>query len=274
MEKRINNKIGKKYWRLAVLEKIVKKIPNSRRKDVFYKCLCDCGNECEIHSNNLKRNGGSKSCGCNRYWGNRTKDLTGQKFNMLTAIRPTEKRYNKSIIWLFKCDCGNEKELNPSDVLKHSTKSCGCLQRNPDREESVFQRLYLSLPAKSRKYGGDTDISFEDFVSLSKSDCFYCGKPPSNCAQSYGADPIYVKYTGLDRINSSIHYLRSNVRPCCKQCNQAKSNYSEQEYCDFIKRSYEALLKKGFLREDRSAMTSAEKDSSGTGNSTDLGAET
>lgn len=246
MAKRLNTKVGQKYWHLTVLEKFTRQTPQN--KNIWYKCLCDCGKECEVHSDNLRREGGSKSCGCEHWWGNRAIDLTGKRFHSLTAIRPTEKRSKtNSIIWLFKCDCGNEKEIVSADVVKHSTRSCGCGFRNPDRENSVFRRLYSNLPSKSKRYGGDTNISFEDFVSLSKKDCFYCGKPPSNCAKSYGKNPLSVKYTGLDRIDSSSHYLIDNVRPCCKQCNCAKSDYSEREYFDFIKRSFENLSNIGLI---------------------------
>lgn len=35
------------------------------------------------------------------------KDLTGQKFNMLTVLNITDKRQNGSVVWHCKCDCGN-----------------------------------------------------------------------------------------------------------------------------------------------------------------------
>jgi len=245
MAKRLNTKVGQKYWHITVLEKFKK---GTGRKNIWYKCLCDCGKECEVHSDNLRRTNGQKSCGCNHHWGNRATDLTGQRFNSLVAVRPTEKRTKgNSIIWLFKCDCGKEKEINCADVIKLSTKSCGCQRRNPDREDSVWKKMFSSLPTKSKRYGGDTDINFEEFKFLSKQNCFYCGKPPSNCAKSFGTDPVFVKYTGLDRIDSSLPYLKTNVRPCCKQCNGAKSDHSEKDYFDFIKRSFENLFKKGIL---------------------------
>lgn len=46
----------------------------------------------------------------------------GEKFGRLTAIRPDEKRR-----WVFKCDCGTEKRINRFNVLRGTTRSCGCL---------------------------------------------------------------------------------------------------------------------------------------------------
>lgn len=57
-------------------------------------------------------------------------DLTGQKFERLTAIRPTEKRdAGRCVIWLCLCDCGNEVFVS-SNKLKSGGryKSCGCLR--------------------------------------------------------------------------------------------------------------------------------------------------
>lgn len=48
---------GNKYGRLTVIEKYGKFTPTK------WKCKCDCGNECIVIGNNLKR-GFTKSCGC------------------------------------------------------------------------------------------------------------------------------------------------------------------------------------------------------------------
>ena len=45
-------------------------------------------------------------------------DLTGQKFNYLTAIEKTDKRKNGLIVWKFKCECGNTIEV-PASYVKN-----------------------------------------------------------------------------------------------------------------------------------------------------------
>ena len=57
------------------------------------------------------------------------KDLTGQKFNMLTVLK--ELGGGKV---LCKCDCGQEKELNKSNVQRGLVQSCGCIRKNPTKE--------------------------------------------------------------------------------------------------------------------------------------------
>ena len=58
----------------------------------------------------------------------KTKDYTGQKFQMLTAIRLVEVR-NKKPFWLFRCDCGKEVIKNLYKVKGCDTFSCGCYRR-------------------------------------------------------------------------------------------------------------------------------------------------
>lgn len=54
-------------------------------------------------------------------------DLTGQKFGMLTVIKQMPNNANNKVMWLCKCDCGNEAIVIGSRLYTGKTKSCGCL---------------------------------------------------------------------------------------------------------------------------------------------------
>jgi len=69
----------------------------------------------------------TESCGCQQKEFGQL-DLTEKQFGRLTAIRPTEKRRDSSIIWHCVCSCGGEKQVVSSVLLDGRTKSCGCLQ--------------------------------------------------------------------------------------------------------------------------------------------------
>ena len=51
----------------------------------------------------------------------------GDKYNRLTAIKFNHKNKWGQPYWLFRCDCGQEKVINASNVKYGYVKSCGCL---------------------------------------------------------------------------------------------------------------------------------------------------
>lgn len=54
-------------------------------------------------------------------------DLTGQKFNRLTALDIAEKRDSRNAIyWRCQCDCGKETVVRGSTLKCGDIKSCGC----------------------------------------------------------------------------------------------------------------------------------------------------
>jgi hypothetical protein len=71
----------------------------------------------------------------------RTKtDISGQRFGFLTALRfvPTEGPRTK---YLFRCDCGAEKEIRSEHVLSGLTKSCGCHHKRVVSRLKVGRRV-------------------------------------------------------------------------------------------------------------------------------------
>jgi hypothetical protein len=57
------------------------------------------------------------------------KDLTGKKYNMLTAIKFIRLSFRRGAVWLFRCDCGQEKEIYADVVKRGSVRDCGCRGR-------------------------------------------------------------------------------------------------------------------------------------------------
>ena len=91
-EARTRDLTNQRFGRLVVLERTQKKSGSS----VVWKCICDCGKEVEVSSNNLVSHA-TQSCGCLA----REKHclhILGQKFDRLTVIRKTEERKDGNII--------------------------------------------------------------------------------------------------------------------------------------------------------------------------------
>lgn len=127
-----NDIIGRKFGKLTVLKRIENK---TNTKSTIYECKCDCGTIIHASRSHLTM-GDVKSCGCLLI-----KDLTGQKFNMLTAIKPTDRRTKSgNVIWECTCECGNITYASSDILQKLEKKSCGCINdhtRKKEREKNI-----------------------------------------------------------------------------------------------------------------------------------------
>lgn len=99
-----------------------------KNRGVLWHCRCSCGNECDVLST-LLVTGRKTHCGCKSSPSYYYVDISGQKFNRLTALRPLPERDSKgSVIWHCRCDCGTEKDFSYNDLLYSNLRSCGCRQ--------------------------------------------------------------------------------------------------------------------------------------------------
>lgn len=151
---------------------------------VAWECNCDCGSKGVIVPTKRLRNGDTSSCGCLRSkrkvkTGRMTEDLTGKKFNLLTAIKFDEEKskIRKQNFWLCKCDCGNSElvSVNATNLRKGYTKGC-CACKD--------KRLKIGNTKHGMKY---TRI-YRLWRSM-KSRCYY---PKINGYENYGGRGIKV----------------------------------------------------------------------------------
>lgn len=56
-------------------------------------------------------------------------ELTGQRFGRLTVVRYADSTKRGKARWLCCCDCGGTASVLTTNLLRGSTQSCGCLQR-------------------------------------------------------------------------------------------------------------------------------------------------
>ena len=140
---------GKKFGKLIVTGKSKETyIDKHGYKHTKWDCVCECGNKISVVTSSLTH-GLSTSCGCGRI-----RDLTGQKFSMLTVIEldKTENDHrSNSAKWICKCDCGNIVSVWSQALTKGLQKSCGCYNKS-----SASKSNYVNL--KGMKFGRLTVI--------------------------------------------------------------------------------------------------------------------
>jgi len=136
----------------------------------------------------------------------------GQKNNSLTLVKILEKRSKDNhTIGLFKCDCGNEKEIIISRVRNGYTKTCNSKKHYRERNKTHGKRysteysIWITLKdrclnknnknyLKYSKLGIDDDIKNNFMVFLKE-----VGKRPS-------------KEHSIDRIDNTNGYFKGNIR--------------------------------------------------------------
>ena len=123
---------GQKFTRLLVIEEADEKhqVYYNNKHKTTWKCQCDCGNICYVTTENLRR-GDTPSCGCitKENAQAKLKDLTGQKFGHLTVLKWLG-TVNRNSKYLVQCDCGKKYEVYASNLIQHSTLSCGCTKES------------------------------------------------------------------------------------------------------------------------------------------------
>ena len=60
-------------------------------------------------------------------------DMTGLRFGLLTVIEKTKDESGRSI-WKCQCDCGGIAYVQTGHLNAGTTKSCGCLQREKQKD--------------------------------------------------------------------------------------------------------------------------------------------
>lgn len=179
------------------------------------------------------------------------KDWTGEKFGYLTLLKFLRKEIiNKrhKYIYLVKCICGKEKELDICDLKKGTTRSCGCLRKKLQSERKIkppgiaarnnLYNIYLKTCVEKRGY--EFELTKEEFFNLTKQNCYYCGKEPTQIKKSKVSQYVY---NGIDRVDNSKGYLKDNVVACCGKCNADKSGVTKE----IVLKVYEFLKKNGTL---------------------------
>lgn len=193
---------GQKFGKLTVLERdfFYSKNNNLKTNRPYWKCQCDCGNIKTVLGSSLKQ-GSTSSCGCLSK--EKIKNLTGQKFGMLTVLK-MDLNYNKDksrkrIFWICKCDCGNTTTVETSNLQNGHTKSCGCLHKKGTNKKDItnqrFDHLISLYPTEKRNNhgsviwkckcdcGNEKEVAIEHLI---RGDTSSCG-----CIISKGENKIF-----------------------------------------------------------------------------------
>lgn len=149
-------------------------------------------------------------------------NLTGQKYNRLTALYFTGKKTKRghNNIWMCVCDCGSLVEVDTASLRSGATKSCGCYTRDRMAQLNKThggrnERLYLVWMDMRRRCNDPKDANYKFYgargISVCKEWEDYAVFREWACQSGYDKTAKRAKCT-LDRIDVNKGYCPENCR--------------------------------------------------------------
>ena len=169
------------------------------------------------------------------------KDITGQRFGSLVAIRYTgERGKSGGRIWECKCDCGTIKNIPIHSLTSGNTKSCGCSfkrprphRRKPYEVGTRLYRIWTNMKTrclnpndeyKYSRYGGrgiticDEWLEYEPFLKWAMSSGYSDDLTIDRVDNSKGYSPDNCRWVTMAEQNknrSSTHFVTINGETKC-----------------------------------------------------------
>jgi len=211
---------------------------------------CYCGKEFYGKPCNFTRNKHTVSCGCCAKEISskiHSIDITGKKFNKLTALKREGKDKKGRLLWLFKCDCGKEvvKPGNYVTSKSNPVRSCGCIVKSGDMHwkgyEEISGTYWHSVQEGAKKRNLEFNISLKQawrkFIKQDKK-CALTGCS-IKFVRKYGNSEMGEQTASLDRIDSKKGYTVKNTQWVHKTVNLMKTNLQESEFITMCKKVFE-----------------------------------
>ena len=141
------------------------------------------------------------------------KDEAGNRYGMLVGVC---RDGNSGKNWIWRCDCGNEKSINATNVRRGNTTSCGCVRSHSSKTRMTRHGLYHSSKAYhawaliKKRCNAKTGASYRDYASKGIKICEQWENDPEAFV-AYIGEPPMPEMT-IDRIDNSRGYEPGNIR--------------------------------------------------------------
>lgn len=235
---RDENIVGRKYWKLTITSDwiTIRKWNQWKR---FVDVKCECWNEKKNMALWHIKNWEISSCWCWRFK-KRIPKIWDRHWKL--TILEISKKWMKVV--RIRCDCWNEKNMLYNNILASKNASCWCMiWQYQEKHGSWYHAIYIAIKKNAARRKIPFTLDEELFVSMIKSNCFYCNSWPSNKNTRGKHKQIVTLYNWIDRVSSSEWYVEGNVVPCCKRCNYAKAEMSVDEFIKHINKIYQRIAK-------------------------------
>jgi len=126
-----------------------------------------------------------------------------------------------------KCNLKLQENINWTTAAKKKWDYTCNTCRNIARQnwEHTLKGRYIIYRRNAKKRGLEFSLSLYEFTDIILKPCYYCGKKQL--------------YNGVDRVDNSKGYIKSNCKPCCTICNKMKGTLGEKEFTAHCKKVIE-----------------------------------
>jgi len=160
------------------------------------------------------------------------KNLAGQKFNRLTAIKISHQDRFGHCFWECNCECGNVKIIASSNLITGSTKSCGCLRTNINSKNG----LYIENRSNHALYSVWGNMKDRCLNTKHRFYNYYGGRGIKICKEwvndsgefiNWALENGWDKGLEIDRIDNNGMYSPSNCRFITHKENTRNTRFSK-----------------------------------------------
>jgi len=168
----------------------------------------------------------------------------GIKYGHLVGVRYTRTdQKDGAALWLWRCDCGNEREIKAKVVTAGRTQTCGqCQLKHKLMSNAGFRRASHNkrLVREFQKYirvaqrrGLKWALSIEEFNKLTHTECSICNTPPSQ-----------GQFNKVEPLDTAQGYTVGGTYTRCSKCEMVFSKVSISLIIEQIVLAYKHLVQK------------------------------
>lgn len=145
-------------------------------------------------------------------------DLTGERYGNLVVISEYGRASDRAILWLCKCDCGNEHIARGTQLHRGFITSCGCMKgkkkiKTMGTHGMSYSRLYSTWKGIKRRCKSPKFRGYENYGGRGIRVCDeWLGENGFNNFHKWAIQNGYQEDLTIDRIDVDGDYEPTNCR--------------------------------------------------------------